>query len=45
MAFVDGDFADIGKLTSDDTVIYVTHATQKTYVVKDADTGENIVIQ
>lgn len=45
MAFVDGDFADISKLTSDDSVIYVTHAAQKTYVVKDADTGENIVIQ
>lgn len=45
MAFVDGDFADIGKLTSDDTVIYVTHATQKTYVVKDANTGKDIGAQ
>lgn len=45
MAFVDGDWSDIGALTSDETVVYVTHSTKKTYVVKDSDTGTDVVTE
>ena len=42
IAFVDGDWSDIGELTDDESVIYVTDRAEKTFVLKDAATGEVI---
>ena len=42
MAFVDGDWSDIGALTDDETVVYITDRKNKTFDIKDANTGENV---
>jgi hypothetical protein len=39
MAFVDGDWSDIDKLTDDETVVYVTHAKNKTFEIVDPSVG------
>ena len=42
IAFVDGNWSDIGALTTDETVVYITDRANKTFVIKDADTGETV---
>ena len=39
MAFVEGDFSDIDALVDESSVIYVTHAKNKTYEIVDPATG------
>ena len=45
MAFVEGEIGEVCRLVDDETFVYVTHAKNKTYEVRDGETGAVVAEQ